>query len=134
MIKQLTYCTQQIIERIKLQVKDLQMTKSNVGSAIHSQHNSSSENILDPMSSNKKGPPKKLLRKNPLESSSKRVNVFFTISIFVDWEFWTNNHLTCRTWRPPHNQAKERGLELSIVIQKRDQSMFRDLNNHNDLC
>lgn len=52
--------TRTIMEWIKLQSKDLQMTKSIVGSIVHWQHNSSNVSILDPILSNRKGAPMKL--------------------------------------------------------------------------
>lgn len=110
------------------------MTKSRVGSVVHSQPISNSRHILDLVSSNRKGASKKLRRKGPLESSSNRAKVFFTITIFVYWKFITNKHFNCWTCRPPHRQTNERDLELVIVILKRTQSMSRHFNYHIVLC
>lgn len=76
--------TRTIMEWIKSYIKDLRMTKSFVGSSIHLEHSSISQNILDPISSNKKKAPRKFRRKSSLESSSKRVNVLFLTSSLIE--------------------------------------------------
>ncbi|XP_022854550.1 protein FAR-RED IMPAIRED RESPONSE 1-like, partial [Olea europaea var. sylvestris] len=64
--------TRTITEWMTSQIKELRKSKSSFGSVVYSQPNSNGGHILDPVTSNRKGAPKKLRRKGPLECSLKR--------------------------------------------------------------
>lgn len=73
-----------IMEWINVQRKELTLTKSSCRTPPNHtiSHGSESRvhsdvNVLDPISSKRKGSPRKLRRRGPLESSSKRRNVCF---------------------------------------------------------
>lgn len=60
---------------------------TNVGSNYNDLQNTSRCNILDPISSNRKGGPRKLRWKSLLESTSKNINIFFITTLLMYWEF-----------------------------------------------
>ncbi|XP_022857678.1 protein FAR-RED IMPAIRED RESPONSE 1-like [Olea europaea var. sylvestris] len=80
-----------VMEWIKVQAKELILTKSSNGAHRNDviSHGSDSQNhfavnVLDPILSKKKGAPRKLRQRGPLESSSKKVKVFYSHSLLIE--------------------------------------------------
>ncbi|XP_022876824.1 protein FAR-RED IMPAIRED RESPONSE 1-like [Olea europaea var. sylvestris] len=80
-----------VMEWIKVQVKELILTKSSNGAHRNDviSHGSNSQNhfavnVVDPILSKRKGAPRKLRQRGPLESSSKKVKVFYSHSLLIE--------------------------------------------------